>query len=513
LLSDAVAAFLDSVSERGFDQPLLAILRAQGFECLHFVHGPREFGKDAIGRRDSEQWGWQSKAGDITQSAWRELTGQLDELRLANLGHGAFDISLPRRAVLVTTGRLTGNAPDLLRDYNQRASEKGEIELELWDRETLIGVLAGNPDAVLRGSTDGQLLAALGSADEGTATLESLELFSRRWSTWEPERLAGLGVIEATVLCGRLAFAERLDLACHLALCLVRGAHACGGGAERAEAAARLFELYAEQLFELGVAQMLEEDFVAGGGASAWVTYPVRCVRIAEIIGLLSLRLRETDPERAAELAQWLARFLAAQPGTAHPISDNYAVSLIPAALAVAGTDSGAAEDLLRRSTVWLCDAYERERIGLAALGSSPAQEIERLIGAPLEWVELRRRADSGIAAVVLDLAAALGFADLYADIYNDIEAVGIHPRVLRVVEGPDLFDRTGLGNRLDPHVDFAESLEGEPPTAPHHRDAAGRELCESGRAWDLLAVTSALRDRHFYCALLATSRPLEEVG
>ncbi len=50
---------------------------------------------------------------------------------------------------------------------------------------------------------------------------------------------------------------------------------------------------------------------------------------------------------------------------------------------------------------------------------------------------------------------------ELYADVYNDIHAVKIHPQVLRLAEGPDEYIRTGLSNRLDPHVDFAEELAG----------------------------------------------------
>ena len=111
MLTDAVAAFLDSVSERAFDQPLLAIIRSQGFERIHLTHGGREFGKDAIGQRDGEQWAWQSKAGDVGQSQWQKMSAQLDELRVVNLGHGAFDSELPRHAVLVITGRLTEMHP------------------------------------------------------------------------------------------------------------------------------------------------------------------------------------------------------------------------------------------------------------------------------------------------------------------------------------------------------------------------------------------------------------------
>ena len=76
MLDDAVGAFLDSVTERGFDQPFLALLRASGFEEVAWVHGPQEFGKDFVAKKDGEQWTFQSKAGDINQSDWRQLVGQ-----------------------------------------------------------------------------------------------------------------------------------------------------------------------------------------------------------------------------------------------------------------------------------------------------------------------------------------------------------------------------------------------------------------------------------------------------
>ena len=509
MLSDAVDAFLESVSERAFDEPLLAILRARGFERVHLVHGQREFGKDAIGQRDGVQWAWQSKAGDIGHGEWRTLTGQLDELRLTNLGHGAFDTSLPRHPVLITTGRLVGNAPDLFRDYNERARAKGEPELDLWDRDILVGFLAGNTDALLRGSMDGQLLATLGSIDALEANMQSLELFSRRWITWELDRLLGLGVIEAALLCDRLTDKGQIDLACHLALCLVRGAWAAGAGdalaAPVAEAAIQLFDVYASRLWDECGDDLLDPDFVATSAHSAWVSYPVRCSRIAELVGLRSLWLRSDDPELSSEMASWLSQFVEAQPGAAHPISDQYAVSLIPAVLTLAGDDPNVARRFLKAATVWLCDSYERDRLGLASFSATPLEEIERLLGSSLESVELERRQDSWIATVLLDLTAILGFDDLYADIYNDVQAVRIYPRALRLKEGPDEFDRAGMGNRLDPNVDFSPSLE-DRPVAPHHADASGQGLCTQGRAWDLLAISSALRDRHFFCALTATA-------
>jgi hypothetical protein len=511
LLDNAVAAFLDSATERAFDEPLLALLRAQGYSDVHLVHGAREFGKDVIARKTGEQWGLQSKAGNIGQRDWRELVGQLDELRLVNLGHGSFDISLPRRPVLVTTGRLTGNAPDLYRDYNQRARERGEPELELWDRDELIGRLSGNPDAVLRGELDGQLLAAVGSADEGNATMARIELFSRRWTSWEPERLAGLGVIEAALLGERLKAAGRLDLACHVALCLVCGSLAASAGSTAkgempSGAAGALFEAYALDLWDECDERLLRELDLAGrSGPSSWVSYPVRATRIGELIGLLALRLSTRSDARANEIAGWLVQFRAAQPGLAHPISDQYAVSLIPTALALAGVDREVARLFLERATVWLCDRHERGELGLAGTDASPTEEIEYLIGTPFDSIERAPRRESLIAAAVLDLCVAVGLGDLYSDVYNDVEAVRLHAWVLRLASGPDQYLRAGFANRLDPSVDFSEKLPDDPDqAAPHHADAAGRELVRAGRAWDLLAVSSALRDRWFWPALRA---------
>lgn len=506
MLEDAVAAFLDSVSERSFDEPLLAMLRALGFERVHLVHGASEFGKDVIAQRDAKQWAFQSKAGDVNLGGFREIRGQLDELRLSELSHPAFDRDLPREPVLVMTGRLTGGAPVSSQEYSQQAEKKREPGLEVWSRDSLVGFLAGNTDAVLRGSMDGQLLAVLGSVDEETATMRSLESFSRRWNTWEPDRLSGLGVIEAALVCERLADHERLDLACHLALCLISCAWAAApseaDGASIADAAGQLFESYALRLWQECDERLLREKGLVGySGFSAWVTYPVRCVRIAEIIGLLVLRLGDHDDE-AREMRGWLVDFLAAQPGSAHPIGDQYAVSLVPAVLAVAGQDPPAVAALLRRTAVWLCNAYGQDGLGLAGIDAEPGEEITRLLGAPLEGIDLDRRRDSYIATVLLDLCSGLGLSDLYPDVFNDISAVGIYPRVLRLGGGADQFLRTGIGNRLDPHVDFAVKLDDKSLTAPHHADASGQELRGSGRSWDLLAISAALRDRHFFGVL-----------
>lgn len=85
MLHAAVDAFLDTVTEREFDSTLLALLQAQGFHDIHFIHGGYEFGKDVIAKRADlvtgviHQYAIQSKAGDIGTTEWRAVRPQIDE--------------------------------------------------------------------------------------------------------------------------------------------------------------------------------------------------------------------------------------------------------------------------------------------------------------------------------------------------------------------------------------------------------------------------------------------------
>lgn len=509
-LDDAVAAFLDSVTERAFDEPLMALLRAEGFTHVVFSHGPSEFGKDMFARKEGQQWAFQSKTGDIKQRDWGELDGQLRILRLSDYAGPAFDSSLSRRPVLVTTGRLRGNAPLLAAEYNEQAKGRGEPELEIWDREELLGRLSGNPGSALRGGIDGPLLSALGEVERGAATMDSIELFSRRWEEYEYARLVGIGVIEAALLCEGLARNERLDLACHLALCLVARAWAADRETDEsvlcADAGWGLFDAYAEQLWSRCDDKALRTGGLMEGGITSWAAYPVRCMRVAELMGLFGLRSRlaEDPGSRAGEIAEWVAQLIYRQPGTSHPISDRFAVSMIPPLVLIDSHKSRASKKLLSKTTVWLCDRYEREGLGLAGPSAGPREEVDRLFGVPFEDVPIRgKRRQSLAAAVCLDLSGILAHRKLYNDIWNDFLAARIVPYVLRTGHGLDQYRLTGTGNRYELNPQYPDPFNTEGLMAmAHHQDDEERLLVTMGRSMDLLAVSSALRDRYFCGAI-----------
>lgn len=506
MLDDAIDAYLDSVKERAFDEPLLALLRAENYTDVHLTHGSVEFGKDVIAKRDGLQWAFQSKAGNITHSGWRELTGQLDDLRLSDLSHPAFDARVERKCILVCTGRLTGNAPLAAQEYNERCRERGEPVVEFWGREALRTKLSGEPTSLLRGSWDGPLMALLGDIGSGALSIDRIERFSRRWTDWDHERLSSLGIIELGLIAQALQDAQRLDLACHATLAMVRAAWAAGDkepkAAQVADAAGVMFATYAGQLFELGDRLT---DTLAGVLVQRpfdWAIYPVRAIRVAELLGLLALRPPGGDLV-ADQVADLLAALVSGHPGCSHPLGDRYAVSLIPTVLALHDRHEAAATAVLTRATRWLGQHYQ-DGLGLASEDAEPSEEIVRAFGAAFEHVRLTRRRESYLASVLADLAAVLRLPELYDDIRNDTLAVGAVPYLVVADDVPGQYLRRGAGSVLV-IPEYAEEWPADAVVAGHHAgDAADFELGRRGRFWDQLAVQAVLRDRHRVPALRA---------
>lgn len=508
VLENAVGAFLDALRERELDEPLRAVLRARGFSSIHFVHGTSELGRDFIARREEPE-GWrqyaiQSKAGDLNLAAWQQVRNQIEDIRTGDLSHPGFDPSLPRVAVLVTTGRLVGDARLSAQTYAQRYAD--EIEFDVWDRDRLIEYIAARPDALLAGHDDGALLRMLGEIDADDVTDEKLERFSRRWLT---AAVGPSAIVEAAVVAERLRRRERLDLACFTALALLRGAVAAAHGAEApadeqlatADQATGLFLTFASELWErcrtdddlLRPVPFVNKPREFG----FFATYSVRCTRLMELLALLAVWQREACGQADEHLITWLRRFVADQPGCAHPLSDRHAVSLIPVSIAL-GEDRDLMAGWLREIVRWTADRYDDGLLGLAPVHAEPTEEVEYLLSM-FEHIDRPRRRESYVAAVVLDLASILELGDVYDDARNDFLAVKLLPELLHVadsagqyrVDGEDLEQEVNPPYR-DRWTDAADGV-----TAPHLASTSPFWLERLGRGWHQLAVWSVLRDRH----------------
>ncbi|KAA2262853.1 hypothetical protein F0L68_11540 [Solihabitans fulvus] len=551
MLRDVVGAFLDTVTEREFDAPLLALLAARGFTDVHFLHGAFEFGKDVIakgpkplhgdvGSGDPASWtlhqfALQSKAGDMGAPGWREVRPQLDEARLDGLGHPAFDVNLPRAGVLVVTGRLKGAASTQAQSYREQELRWGRPDFEIWDRERLLEWLIEAPEVGLAGISDGPMLSLAGAIDDGTVTLSALERHSRSWLPPVQDTLTAAttprqevtarqrrAAVEAAVLVNGLRRYGRLDLASMTALMLLRASwcHALNAAAstdpiprpEQAAAAIRLFVGCASELLDQVEPVAADPRALLArtvGSPLGHVLYPVACARLVEILGLLGLLTGNTSgpcgrndllppPDRVYDTVATLLRY---QPGCSHPIADSFAVSLIAPTLLVAGRDASVARTFLERTAVWIADRYDgtRSGIGLAATGADPRAEIDQLLGGPYEHGP-QRRPGSYLATVVTDLATLVpGDDSFYQDVINEFLAVDIFAQLRIADEHRAQWRPDGAGVRFITQVPYRDSAGSMEPVSAHHDNVS-----QPVSPWDAVALASVVRDRHVVPALRA---------
>ena len=235
--------------------------------------------------------------------------------------------------------------------------------------------------------------------------------------------------------------------------------------------------------------------------------YPVRCLRMAESLGLYALALGDDD---RARISDWLCRFLRHQPGAAHPISDRWAISLIPALVAVGRSAQAERVAHLKDVVRWLGDRHEGENLGLAPTDASPDDEAEYLLGGALEHVTREQRRTSYLATVLLDLAVAFELPELYDLTFNDIAAVDVTPQVPLPNDDIDQYLSGNADVPLDTSPRYAETwAEGEGSVmAAHHREEPSQYyLGRVERPWDQLAINVLLRDRHSMSAIRALDR------
>jgi hypothetical protein len=513
-LDDVLGAYLDTVGEREFDAAFLALLKAAGYTNVHLVHGSFEFGKDFIAQREGVQFGLQTKAGDINLGAWRTIRSQIEEILWNDIAHPDFDTTAERRAVLVTTGRLVGGAAADAQQYRETLARRTTVTagrpppFEVWDREGLLALMELSPEISLNGWSEEPLLELLGllaDASRRQLTSRTIERSTRSWLGRDLTRAA-----LATALAGnRLLETTRPDLATSVAAGLLRAA-ACelhGGdsidGMTALNAGRRLYDVYSSTLVDTlaPVSGDPAELFHIGNEVLGGVSYPVRCSLMIESIGLLGLlRSVEGDEDAARALATSLEQFVLVQPGAAHPISDRWAASLVPPAILLRRVGSGALEKWLEDIVVWICDHHYRAP-GLASVYAEPSDEVRYLLGEPFEHVVVPRRHSSYLATVVLDLACTLELPGLFRDAFNDFAAVNLALPAIEPLDEPGqyLFDGSGLTSEAnvayDEDHDFATSWQ----AAVHHRRAPSTyQLQRAGRSWDLLAIATVLRDRHF---------------
>jgi hypothetical protein len=522
MLDAVVANFVEAVSEREFDAPFMALLRARDFYDIHFTHGNYEFGKDFIAKfRENgveRQYVFQSKAGNFNLGGWAGAAPQIELLRHSEVAHPNFDSRLPRQAVFVMTGRLTGGALTAAQDFCRQCAGS-DVPLITWDRETLIEYMVAAIGSGLAERIEAPLLATVASAANRTATEMEIERFSQRWCIRNQQ--PSPAVLEAAIVAAALQKAGRIDLAVYAGLALVRAAswqaHGINPVAEDwsdvASLGRRLFAMYAASLLErLGAEGGPSTSTMIGAHRepAALITHTVRCVRIAEIISLFGLLgPTQANDTSSREIAGWLSRFLRRQNVAAAPISDRWAVAIIPIVLLLAKEGQhGQAADYMREVLIWITQRY-RDGLGLASPTATPEAEVRQVIGRVVPQVQdIQRRDASYLATVFLDLCAFLDLKRLYAFARDDFRRFSVFPSVVTTADTADQYLLDGPDVAHEINAPYTDTVAEEwTSVAPHlAAEARPRFLQEIDRPWDHLAVSYVLRDRHFVCAWPALS-------
>jgi hypothetical protein len=446
VLNDYLGSIKD---ERDFDYPLISLLRAMGFYDIHFTHGSREIGKDFIAKKiigDVEyQYAIQSKKGDVNQQKFTaEIYAQLLLASISGLSHPQFDKSLPRRVVLVTTGRLVGNAPLLFQDLNNELETTYQREAaEFWGKEQLIDLFEEHGLSSIHQFTAkgvggyAQFLQTYSSALDGTLSDKEIEAYSRLWLDKDLEyrkRVLGAAT-EAEIIGTKLAGNGLLYEAVITYMSLARVVLQV------------MFEnndVYTVDVYEqiieenlLPLTQLFHTEFINDWEANEkrllllvekvgmpMLHYLVWCSRVLELNSLYFFLTK--DQAEKAKIISFLIEFIKKEEGCGHIPSDRYAVSLVWTTLALLQSGKhDEAKELVKHSVIWLCDRVEKG-FGLAHYDADEYEETTMLVGYPFDFIKVHQNNSSYLATVLSDLAAFMGDKEFYSVVVNDFEACEI---------------------------------------------------------------------------------------
>lgn len=506
MLRSVVQNFVDSLTERELDAPLLAILSAHGFTDVHFIHGPYEFGKDVIAKKKDgatgtiKQYAIQSKAGDLGMTEWRAVRPQLEECCYNTIAHPGFDASLPRVVVLVTTGRLKGGAQADAQQFVGLCRDRGADDFLVWDADNLVGWMSDDPSLGLAGvGVADALIEIVAHIRRGRVSEPALERHSRMWTTRAIDGGASpRACLEAAILCSVLHEQHRLDLSCYMALHLYRAAWRPPDEPSLdslAEASLQLFETYGRELLDQAEPLLTDprELLLPVVDFTSIVTYPAMVCRLVEIFGILALTSNDASLIERARMAVHV--LCETHPGAGRPPSDQFAVGLIPAVIALRTVSPDSARAYVLTVAQWIVDRHDPDKsgLGLGSLDESGEEVAARLLGGSLTFDGPAPRHSSYLATVILDLLVALGDRELYTLLLANVEALGIVPCFNAADERRARWRRAGPGVAVHPRVDY---LPWDSTMPPHHTRPSPTDPVAA------LLLSAVARNRHDFQAI-----------
>lgn len=525
MLRNVLEDYLSSIVERDFDYPLSSLLQAMGFYDIHFTHGSVEFGKDFIAKKVENgieyQYAIQSKKGNISQSIWRnEIKGQLEEAILSDLSHPQFNTILPRKAVLVTTGRLSGNARLVSQEFKTKLETNNQIqELIFWEKEQLAqfseeyGLLGIYQNTAKGLSGFAQFYLTYSKAINGNLSEREIEEFSRLWldENLEYRKRILRASIEAEIIAVKLfengLIYEAIAMYLSLARIVMQVAYENDNSF--------VIEIYDEvikgkilPLTKFFFSQIKSDwekadrslvHLCVKGNFFPMLQYLVWCSRILEMSSLYFFLSKEKNEKD--EVANFLIDFIQNEEGCGHIPSDRYSVSLCWAILTLIQSEKAdEAINLIKRSVIWLCDRVENG-FGLAHYDANEYEETATLLGYPFEFVKIEKNTSSFLATLLSDLAAFTGNKQLYSDVVNDIAACNISYDYWQFPDTKAIFTigtEECLSYANIPHQDSINNFEDFDYSEHIKHEPLSFQIIEKVGINSLVLLSVLLKDRYF---------------
>lgn len=525
MLRNVLEDYLKSIVERDFDYPLTSLLQAKGFYDIHFTHGGVEFGKDFIAKKIDKgieyQYAIQSKKGDINQGLWRnEIRGQLEEAILSDLSHPQFDKSLPRKAILVTTGRLVGNATILAQEFKDKLQNNALVqELIFWDKEQLIQFseesgLSGIHQNTIQGLRGfAQFFLIYSKAIEGNLSDREIEEYSRLWldNTLDYKKRILRACIEGEIIASKLLerglVYEAIFTYLSLARCVMDASYETDD-----QFVIQIYnELVAERVLVLGN-EFLKEFQTRWIGAKKsllhlcmaensfpMLQYIVWCARVLEICSLF-LFLSRDEIERKNTLA-FMGEFLKKEKGCGHVPSDRYAVSMVWVVLALLkAKKKPVAQTFIKNGVNWLCDRIEKG-FGIARYEADEDEQTQTILGYPFDFIKIEKNTSSYLATVLTDLAAFLDDKNFYEDVVNDFAACDVaynywqfpDSRALFIIESDECRNYPNI-----PHKETINTFDDYEYALHLNEEPESLQITEKAGLSSLVILSILLRDRYF---------------
>lgn len=525
MLRNVLEDYLSSIKERDFDFPLSSLLQGMGFYDIHFTHGGVEFGKDFIAKRREEgveyQYAIQSKKGDINQALWRnEVRGQLEEAILSDLSHPQFNTTAPRKAVLVTTGRLSGNARLACQEFKAKLEAENRIhEISFWEREQLAQYseefgFAGVHQSMVTGLKEfAQFYLTYSKALEGTLSDREIEELSRLWldESLDFKKRILRASIESEIIAAKLIEQGHVYEAITAYLSVTRLVMQVTYENDDPFVLEILNEIVNTKILPLSRLFFTElksnwegaERFLLNlclkESSLPMLNYIVWCARVLEITSLYFFLTR--DAAERASAVSFLSEFGKKEEGCGHVAGDRHAVSMVwPSLALVAAGRTDDAVALIKRSVIWLCDRVDKG-FGLARYEADEYEETATLLGYPFDFIKVEHNRCSFLATILTDLAAFIGDKEFYSDVVNDFEACEIVYNYWQFPDTKAIFTIDTEECRNYPNIPHQPSIErfDDFEYAEHIKHEPDFfKISQKAGPYSFLFLTILLRDRYF---------------